>query len=251
MSGTAAPSGKKAARPAQALDLQAVFFVGILTAVAAWGLLDDAVPLRLPTLIFAAALLFVTSFSHSAGYHRMYAHRSFRGRGVLRVFFALAGSANFIGSLLEWCRLHRAHHRELDTERDPFTPRRGLFYLWIGSRFVTHPEATEVDIADLTVSRLVRLQNTFYPLFALFFGLAAPAIIAAAWGDALGGLVYAGAIRALLFLFGHYTAWALCHTTGHQPYSEAHSGYNNVIASLFTLGYAHFFLKTSFLFGIC
>ena len=51
-----------------------------------------------------------------------------------------------------------------------------------------------------------------------------------------GGLVYAGLVRTVLFLHGQYLLWALGHTYGHQPYSDNHSGRNNTLLSILSLG---------------
>jgi stearoyl-CoA desaturase (Delta-9 desaturase) len=45
---------------------------------------------------------------------------------------------------------------------------------------------------------VVRFQHKYFPQLAIFFGLIAPTLIAATWGDALGGFLYAGVIGRIL-----------------------------------------------------
>ena len=67
--------------------------------------------------------------------------------------------------------------------QDPFNRKRGLFYTWVASHFLTHPEAADVDLTDLTASTLVRVQNTIYPVLSIVAGLVVPAAIALQWDD--------------------------------------------------------------------
>jgi hypothetical protein len=48
--------------------------------------------------------------------------------------------------------------------------------------------------------------------------------------------VYAGVVRVFLFLHGQYLLWALGHTYGHQPYSDNHTGRNNTLLAILSLG---------------
>ena len=48
--------------------------------------------------------------------------------------------------------------------------------------------------------------------------------------------MYAGVVRVFLFLHGQFLLWALGHTFGHQPYSDNHTGRNNTLLSILSLG---------------
>lgn len=47
----------------------------------------------------------------SSGYHRMWAHRAYRAKRLLRWIYCFAGSGAVEGSIYWWSRGHRAHHR--------------------------------------------------------------------------------------------------------------------------------------------
>jgi stearoyl-CoA desaturase (Delta-9 desaturase) len=46
----------------------------------------------------------------------------------LKIFLAAAGAAAVEGSARWWSKEHRAHHRYTDTEKDPYSVRKGLLY---------------------------------------------------------------------------------------------------------------------------
>jgi stearoyl-CoA desaturase (delta-9 desaturase) len=61
-------------------------------------------------------------------------------------------------------------------------------------------------------------------------------LLGATWGDALGGLFVAGALRVVL---NHHFTWfinSLCHYAGTQPYSDKISARDNWLTALLTYG---------------
>jgi stearoyl-CoA desaturase (delta-9 desaturase) len=47
------------------------------------------------------------------GYHRLWAHRSYRATPLLRLVLCIAATGAVQGSIKTWCRDHRAHHRQV------------------------------------------------------------------------------------------------------------------------------------------
>lgn len=66
------------------------------------------------------------------GYHRLLSHRSIECRKALEYFFVLPGYLSFEGSPIWWATIHRAHHRHVDTNLDPHSPRYGLKNAYAG-----------------------------------------------------------------------------------------------------------------------
>lgn len=62
-------------------------------------------------------LLSITSLI--AGYHRFFTHHSYHAHVGLQFLFLLLGGSCGLGSVLEFSSQHMAHHRHVDTERDP------------------------------------------------------------------------------------------------------------------------------------
>lgn len=55
----------------------------------------------------------------SVGYHRLFAHKSFKCHSIWHWIFAISGSASLMSSPLQWNISHRQHHQYSDTENDP------------------------------------------------------------------------------------------------------------------------------------
>jgi stearoyl-CoA desaturase (delta-9 desaturase) len=74
-------------------------------------------------------LLTCSAFS---GYHRLWSHRAYKAAFVTRVALAFFGASVGEGSALTWARDYRAHHRYTDTDADPYSVHKGLFYAHFG-----------------------------------------------------------------------------------------------------------------------
>jgi stearoyl-CoA desaturase (delta-9 desaturase) len=70
----------------------------------------------------------------TAGYHRLWAHTSYKATVPLKIVLAAGGAAAVEGSARWWSREHRAHHRYTDTDKDPYSVRKGLLYSQYVSR---------------------------------------------------------------------------------------------------------------------
>src|SRR5207245_2854865 len=69
-------------------------------------------------LIVCAALYLGRMFFITAGYHRYFAHRSYKMARVPQFLMALGGSTAAQKGPLWWAAHHRDHHRYADTDRD-------------------------------------------------------------------------------------------------------------------------------------
>ncbi len=71
---------------------------------------------------FAAA----TNLSITAGYHRLFSHKSYDAHPIAKAMFLLIGASGFQGSALKWCSDHRRHHMHIDGEKDPYNIHKGF-----------------------------------------------------------------------------------------------------------------------------
>lgn len=141
----------------------------------------------------------------TAGYHRLWAHRSYNASRFLEYFLAVAGAGAVQGSIKWWARGHRAHHRYTDTDLDPYGAHHGLLWSHIGWMVVKPRRKPGVaDISDLSKNHVVRWQHRWYLSLLILMGLVVPTIVAGlGWGDWKGGMVYAGATR---LMFVHHVS---------------------------------------------
>lgn len=138
------------------------------------------------TMIWAIVYYFITGLGITAGYHRMWAHRAYRGTLALRWIFSFAGAGAVEGSIYWWSRGHRAHHRWTDTDKDPYSAHRGFFFSHFGWMLVNRPKNRIgfADVADLKADKVVAFQHKYYPYFALGMGFLFPTLVAGlGWGD--------------------------------------------------------------------
>jgi stearoyl-CoA desaturase (delta-9 desaturase) len=196
------------------------------------------VPVTLTTFIWAVVMYHWTGWGITAGYHRLWSHKSYDATLPVRLFLAFFGAGAFEGSIKWWCRNHRAHHRYVDTDKDPYNARRGFFYSHLGWMLIKQnpDDIGRVDIRDLSSSKLIAWQHKYYPYVALLAGLVFPAVVASFWGDWKGGLFYGGFGRAVFVHHSTFCVNSLAHWWGEKSYSDEHTSYDSIITALVTLG---------------
>jgi hypothetical protein len=106
------------------------------------------------------AMFFAVGFSITLGYHRLYSHLTFQAHWSVRLFTLIFGAAAFENSVLLWACEHRAHHKHVDHEDDPYNIREGLFQAHIGwLLFKLKPPPPFDNVIDLQKDRLVTWQH--------------------------------------------------------------------------------------------
>jgi stearoyl-CoA desaturase (delta-9 desaturase) len=156
----------------------------------------------------------------------------------VRWFFLLFGAGAFQNSVLAWSADHRDHHAATDGPDDPYSVTRGLWWAHMGWMYRSRPGsvAPEVRLKDLARFRSVRLQQRYYAVIAVTVGLVLPTLLGALWGDALGGLLVAGALRVVAVLQGTCCINSLAHYWGRRTYDAAGTARDNGFIAVFTFG---------------
>lgn len=154
-------------------------------------------PLKLKTAVFAVVYYYLTGLGITAGYHRLWAHRSYNASRPLEYALAIFGAGAVEGSIKWWSRGHRAHHRYTDTDLDPYNAHKGFWYSHVGWMLLKPRRKPGVaDVSDLSRNPVVRWQHKWYLELILIMGFLVPTLIPwMFWGDAQGGYVYAGVLR--------------------------------------------------------
>jgi len=84
------------------------------------------------SVVLLVALYATRVFFITAGYHRYFAHRGYRMGRVPQFLMALGGLTAVQKGPLWWAGNHRDHHRYTESDRDPHTPRKGVWWAHIG-----------------------------------------------------------------------------------------------------------------------
>jgi stearoyl-CoA desaturase (Delta-9 desaturase) len=209
-----------------------------------WG---RAVHLR--DVIMAAAFYLVSGFGVTVGYHRLFAHRSFRPARWLKIVLASAGSLAVEGSVVGWVANHRRHHRFSDKPGDPHSPHlrgtgvaaqlRGFAHAHVGWLFNVDTTSAARYAPELLDDADTRIVSRLFPVFAIS-SLAAPFFIGwtitGAIGGALTALLWAGLARMMLL---HHVTWSvnsICHMFGQQPATQEDHSTNFAPLALLSFG---------------
>jgi stearoyl-CoA desaturase (Delta-9 desaturase) len=183
------------------------------------------------------ALYALVGVSVTAGYHRLFAHRSYECHPAVQAFYLFFGAMALQNSILAWGSDHRVHHRYVDRDWDPYNIQRGGLWahiLWI---FYKGPaDRTFDDVPDLKRNRLVQWQHRHASLIGIVGGLGIPTLIGWAMGSALGGLLWGGFLRIVVVHHTTFFVNSIAHLYGSRPYTEANSARDNAWVALLTNG---------------
>ena len=175
----------------------------------------------------------VRMWAVTAGYHRYFAHRSYKTSRAFQLVLAVLGATSMQNGPLWWASAHRRHHKHSDTPDDPHSPvRRGLYHAHIGWNFDLSVPAVHdySNVRDLTRFPELRFvdQYAWLPLIAYAFACLAiggwPGVV---WGFVVGTLAVFHATMLIN---------SLAHAWGGRRYATADDSRNNALLAVLTLG---------------
>jgi stearoyl-CoA desaturase (delta-9 desaturase) len=187
--------------------------------------------------MLAAGLYVMCGLAITAGYHRLFSHRTYRAARPVRWMFLLFGAASFQNSALSWSADHRAHHAGADGPADPHAIAKGPWFAHVGWLLRRREASADVrKLGDLWAVRSIRVQHTQYTVLAVGAGLVLPTALATLWGDPWGGLLVAGCLRATLMLQATFCVNSVAHLVGRRRYDTTASARDSVLTALITFG---------------
>ena len=177
--------------------------------------------------LYALRLLGVT-----AGYHRYFAHRSFKTTRVFAFILAFIAQSSAQRGILWWAGWHRHHHRFSDTDDDVHSPvRRGFWHSHLGWFFTTRYAETDLAaVPDLVKhSELVWLDRHPYLPAVL---MAVVVWILAGWSGLVVGFFWS----TVALWHATFAINSLAHVVGRQRYVTGDRSGNNWWLALLTFG---------------
>ena len=178
--------------------------------------------------------------SITAGYHRLFSHRTHKAAWPLRLFYALFGAGAFQNSAIKWCSDHRRHHLVTDTDDDPYSVLKGFFWAHIGWVMVSQEEARVEKVEDLQADPILAFQDRHIFLIGFLVGMVLPGM--AGWfflgglAGFMGGFIWGGLFRVVIVHHATFLINSAAHTWGTQPYSTANTSRDSPFLSLLTYG---------------
>lgn len=188
------------------------------------------------TVWVTVILYFLSGLGITAGYHRLYSHRCYKTVPFIDAVMVFFGTLATQGSIIRWSHDHRLHHAFVDTDKDPYSIKKGFWYahfLWL---LDIPKEIEQKVVSDLYENKLLAWQHKHY--LSLVIGVNALVFLFFGWllND------YWGAFFLILWfrMFAlHHSTWfinSLAHTWGDKPFSQEQSAVNNYVISLLTFG---------------
>ncbi len=187
-----------------------------------------------------AAMYLVSVVGVSVGYHRHFAHRSFKAGPRTRVLLAILGSMAAQGPVLFWVAVHRRHHAYSDRPGDPHSPNlrgagllkalSGLWHAHIGWMFSDELTDWTSFTRDILHDRAVFRVNQQYFLW-LTLGLVIPSalggLLTRSWWGVLLGFLWGGLVRIFISNQASWCVGSICHYFGSRPF-ETHDLSGNI-----------------------
>ena len=218
--------------------------ITVLFLILNWTYLTSNLSILLFSLIFAA----ITNLTITAGYHRLFSHKSYDAHPFVQFLFLFFGASAFQGSALKWSSDHRKHHTHIDGDKDPYNIHRGFWFAHMGWMFLRETIDQPIHAPDLQKNKLVKLQHDYYVPIAILSGFLFPAFIGYLFGNTLAGFVIGGGLRIALTQQSTFFVNSLCHTLGKQTYSKEISARDSWFVAVLTHGegYHNFHHKFQF-----
>lgn len=160
----------------------------------------------------------VTGLSITVGYHRLYAHQTYKANGLAQFLILFFGAAAFEQSALTWSSGHRDHHRYVDTELDPYSIKKGFWYAHIGWMTLWQQQPDYANAKDLLKNKFLMHQHNYYPLWGLTAGILFPVFLGSLFGHAWGAFFLAVCARITFVYHATFCINSVCHTFGKATY---------------------------------
>ena len=186
-----------------------------------------------------AFFLVACGMSVTAGYHRLWAHRTYEARTPLKILYLIFGSMALQNSALVWCSGHRIHHLHVDdNDRDPYSAGRGFWFSHIGWMLRYYPSGNPdfSNARDLERDPLLAFQNRHYLLIALAINLGLTIGAGLLVGDVWGTFILAGLLRVVISHHFTFLINSLAHMWGTRPYTDENSARDNPVLAFLTHG---------------
>ncbi len=189
-----------------------------------------------PEAITFLALWIAIAVSVTAGYHRLFSHKTYQASWPVRLFFLVFGAGALENSVVAWAADHRVHHSHTDGERDPYNIQKGFWWAHMGWIFFENETPSRTVVRDLAEDPLVAWQERWYIPIGIAVAAGIPLAVGLLTGRLLGCLLIGGFLRIVVTHHGTFFINSLCHMVGRQPYSREHSARDSTVMAVLAFG---------------
>ncbi|XP_070498186.1 acyl-CoA Delta-9 desaturase [Chironomus tepperi] len=134
---------------------------------------------KLITIIFSTILTLMGIYGSTVGAHRLWAHATFKANTTLRILLMLCQTMAGNGSIYDFVRSHRLHHKAFKTPDDPYYSDKDFMSSQVFAhirKFSARQEKLieEVNMKDIEEDGVVMFQKRFYWILYLILFVLLP-----------------------------------------------------------------------------
>ena len=182
-------------------------------------------------VVFGIVAFFARMFFITGGYHRYFAHRTYKMARVPQAIMAFGGTTAAQKGPLWWAANHRDHHRYADTEKDPHSPQQGVWWSHIGwilsGKFNERQYDKIPDFAKYPELRWMDRHDWVGP-----WTLGVLSFLVAGWS----GLVIGFFGSTVLLWHATFCVNSVAHLFGRRRYGSDDTSRNSLLVALVTMG---------------
>ena len=234
------PKAASAANKPPLIKSNVIFFIAInLLGFVVAPLYGWLVGFNTAAWVAFSVLWILSGLSITAGYHRLWSHRTYKASRPLQLLLALFGTFSLQNSILVWAARHRIHHRHVDeVDQDPHSIKSGFWHAHMGWMVRDWP-TSKIDfdqVKDLQANPIVMFQHRYYWPAVWLLNLGVPVVLGLVFGDILGMILLASAFRLAFSQHCTFFINSLAHTWGKRNYSDENTARDNGLIALLTWG---------------
>ncbi|UCH29196.1 MAG: acyl-CoA desaturase [Myxococcales bacterium] len=201
----------------------------ILSHLAIFGAIWSGVTWQ--AVVLCVVLLFVRVWGITAGYHRYFAHRTYKTSRAFQFFLALLAQSSSQKGVLWWAAHHRVHHKLSDQPGDVHSPiQNSFYYAHMGWLFDDTEETRWDRIRDFAKYPELRWLNKYWVVPPTV--LAVSCFLIAGWP----GLFIGFFLSTVLLWHNTFLINSLTHVWGKKRFDTSDESRNNMVTALLTLG---------------
>ncbi len=202
----------------------------LLIHIAALGFLYTGV--RPVDVALCIGLYLVRMFGITAGFHRYFAHRTFKTGRIFQFILALLGGFSSQQGALWWAAKHREHHKFSDTPQDSHSPKQfGFWFAHIGWVFsASKQHANLALVKDFEAYPELYFLNKHYYLPPALLGF----IVFLLGGPS--AFFFGFLVSTVITFHCTFAINSIAHVIGTRPYVTSDDSRNNFVLAILTLG---------------
>ncbi|KAL0132477.1 hypothetical protein PUN28_000317 [Cardiocondyla obscurior] len=222
-------------------SLTPIIYFSTLHIIAIHGLIT-IFSLKVKTILWLLFLYEIGCIGITAGAHRLWSHRSYKVNLPLKLIILAFFSVNAQISVYNWVRIHRVHHKYVDTDLDPHNSRRGFFFCHIGWLLKQlKPEVVkklhEVNMRDILEDPIMAFQKRHAMALNIVLSFILPTLVPIYfWNEAWDKSFTSQVLRVMLVTHASFSINSFAHIWGAKPYDKTLHASENMGVSLAITG---------------